>query len=160
MNFKQFLQASACALIAAIGSLTMHIYIRQWVQPYINAIIDQGTKAGVNFNLAPSIYSWLVIGAAYLTAIVIIALYVFLYYHVQHLIPGKTVLVRTFIVVAMLFGIKGDLLRQPIMNFIVSYESLGFFISAKLVALDHIDKWLANIFLAICLVNLCPKKYK
>jgi len=158
MIYKKFFQATICTMIASISALTTHIYVMKWMQPYINAIIEQVTKEGINFNPDPSTYSWIVIGAAYLTAIAMIAVCVFLYYHAQHLIPGKTRFIKMLIVIAILFGIKGDLVRQPIMNFILSYESMDFFTSLKFVILNHIDQWVANIFLVICLVYLCPKK--
>lgn len=158
MNFKLLFQATACTIIAAISSLTIHIYVMRLVQPYIGAIIEQGTKQGINFNPDPSTYSFVVVGAAYLTAIAMVAAYVFLYYHVQHCIPGKTKFAKMLVVTAILFAIKGDLLREPIMNFILSYESMSFFTSLQFVALNHIDKWLSNVFLAFCLVYLCPPK--
>lgn len=158
MNFKLF-QAAVCTIIATILSLTIHIYIIGLAKPYINTIIEQGTRLGINFNPDPSTYSFIIVGAAYLTAIAVIAVYVFLYYHIQYLIPGKTKFAKTFVVAAILFGIKGDLIRQPIMDFILGYESTSFLIALKFVVLNHIDKWLVNIVLAFCLVYFCPKKY-
>ena len=128
-------------------------------KPYINAIIEQGTRLGINFNPDPSTYSFIVVGTAYLTAIAMIAVYVFLYYHLQYLTPGKTKFTKSLVVAAILFGIKGDLVRQPIMDFILGYESASFFVALKFVVLNHIDKWLVNIVLAFCLVYFCPKKY-
>lgn len=160
MNFKLLLQGagSGCTIIAALLSLTAHIYVMKLAQPYIDAIIQQATEQGININPDPSTYSFIVVGAAYLTAILMVAAYVFLYYHAQHLIPGKTKFTKTLVVVAILFGLKGDLVRQPIMNFIVSFESMSFVTTLKFVVLNHIDKWLANILLAFCLVYLCPKR--
>lgn len=158
MVYKKFFQATICTLVASVSALTTHIYVMKWLQPYINAIVEQGIKQGINFNPDPSTYSWIIIGAAYLTAIAMVAVYVFLYYHAQHLISGKTRFMKILIVIAIIFGIGGDLVRQPIMDFISLSGSMDFFTSFRLVTLNHIDKWLANIFLAICLVYLCPKK--
>jgi hypothetical protein len=160
MNFKFVVQLVACTVIAALASLTTHIYIMKFVQPCIDSIMEQAARDGINFNTDPSTYSSLIIGAAYLTAIIMIAMYVFLYYQLQNLVPGKTVLKKILFVTLILFGIKGDLIRQPIMNFIVSYELVSFFSACKFVVLNHSDKWIANILLAICLVTLCPKKLK
>ena len=147
-----------CIIVAAILSLTTHIYVMAWLQPYINAIVESGIKQGINFNPDPATYSWLVIGSSYGTAILMVGVYVFLYYHVQNFIPGKTKLAKVLIVIAVLLGIKGDLMRQPIMDFVVSSEAMNASMAFNLVVLNHLDKWLANILLTICLVYLCPKK--
>jgi hypothetical protein len=158
MNIKLLLQGAGCTIIAGLFSLTTHIYMMKLVQPYIDAIMQQASQQGINFNPDPSSYSFIVVGAAYLTAILMIAAYVFLYYHAQYMIPGKTNLTKIVAVTAILFCLKGDLIRQPIMNFIMNFESMSFITSFKLVILDHIDKWLANVLLAFCLVYFCPKK--
>lgn len=157
MNFKWAYQITLCTLVATIFSLTTHIYVMKWLQPYVDIIISNCVQQGINFNPDPSTYSWLVVTAAYITAYMMIGVYVLLYYHAQHIIPGKNKLTKWFFLTLIIFGIKGDLIRQPIMNFIVSYESMSLYTSLIFVVLNHLDKWIANIFLAFFLVYFCPK---
>ncbi len=45
------------------------------------------------------------------------------------------------------------------MNFILMHTT-SFNNAFLYVTLDNIDKWIANLFLAVCLVYLCPQKNK
>lgn len=158
MTLNNITKCLLCTIFATIVSLTTHIYLMKWMQPSIIAIVDQLTESGININPNPSTYSYLIIDSAYVTAAVMIGIYVFLYYQVQQLIHAKTTCMKALIVTAILFGIKGDLVRQPIMDLIMTLEWVDIFTSLKFVTLNHLDKWLANIFLSFCLVYLCPKK--
>lgn len=157
MSKTIYFKVFVCTLLATIISLTTHIYVMKWLQPYIDVIVESCIQQGINLNQDPSTYSWLVVGAAYLTAFMMVGVYVFLYYHIQHIIPGKNELTKWLCLTLIIFGIKGDLIRQPIMNFIISYESMNFSTALTFVVLNHLDKWFTNILLAFCLVYFCPK---
>lgn len=152
MRNKAILQASLCLIMATILALTTHIYISEWVKP----ILDSMTQ-----GLTSKPYSPMIISAAYGTAFITIALVVFLYYHTQHLLPIKSRFLKALLVACILLELKGNLIRQPVMDILVNYsfgmEGLKPFL---FVGLNKIDQWLANILLAMCLVYLCPQKYK
>jgi hypothetical protein len=154
MNKNVCFKLFACTIMATIAALTTHIYVMKWMQPYIDMLVQ-----GMDMNPAPSTYSWLIIGSAYATAFMMIGVYTLLYYHLQHVVPGTSKLSKCLWVTLIIFAVKSEyLVRQPIMNFILSYESMSFLSALAFVVLDHIDKWLANILLAFCLVYFCPKK--
>lgn len=155
---KKIIQALICAVIATALALTTHIYLSEWIKPTLDAMMQHSIAQGINPNLVPEHYPKIIFYAAYGTAFMIIGFLIYFYYHTQHLIPGKSRFTKVFLVTAIIFVIKGgDLIRQPIMDVILNYV-VGLDKPILFVALNHIDKWLANLLLAICLVYLCPKK--
>lgn len=151
---KKVLQALVCAGVATILALTTHIYISEWMNPILDSM-----SQGIDMNPNSTTYSSIIMYAAYGTAFITIGVLVFLYYHAQHLIPGKSHLMKTVIVTLILFGIKGEPIRQPIMNLVLNY-TIGLKNPFLFVVLQQMDKWLALFLLAACLVYLCPKKFK
>lgn len=147
-------QGFICVIVTAVTTLTTHICISKWLKPILEEMMRNAVGQGIESEAYPSI----IIYAAYITAVLTTGFLVFCYYHVQHLIPGKSKVAKVMSVTAMIFGIKGgDLIRQPIMDIILNHVT-GFENPILFVVLNHMDKWLANIFLAICLVYLCPQK--
>lgn len=159
MKSKKAIQAFICISIATVLALTTHIYVAEWMKPFLDKLMQSGTALGGAPSTDPSTYQPIVIFSAYATAFMMIGFLVFLYYHTQHLIPEKSKLIKTLFVTSILFGFKGDLIRQPMMNFILMHTT-GFNNAFFYVILDNIDKWIANLFLAVCLVYLCPDKNK
>ncbi len=157
MKNKKALQALICICIATGLALTTHIYAAESMKPILELM--RSITAQGDSSVDPSTYQPIVIFSAYATAFMMIGFLVFLYYHTQHLLLAKSKLIKVLFVTCILFGFKGDLIRQPIMNFILMYTT-GFNNAFLYVILDNIDKWLANFFLAICLVYLCPVKIK
>ena len=156
MKNKKALQALICTCIATGLALTTHIYVAEWMKPFLDKLIAaQGGIPSTN----PSLYPSIIIFSAYATAFLLIGFLVFLYYHTQHLIKAESRLTKILLVTCILFGFKGDLIRQPIMNFILMHTT-GFNDAFLYVILDNIDKWRANLLLALCLVYLCPYKNK
>jgi hypothetical protein len=156
MKNKKALQAFICTCIATGLALTTHIYVAEWMKPFLDKLI--AAQGGIPSTI-PSLYPPIIIFSAYATAFLLIGFLVFLYYHTQHLIKAESRLTKILLVTCILFGFKGDLIRQPIMNFILMHTS-GFNNAFLYVILDNIDKWIANLFLATCLVYLCPYKNK
>ncbi len=150
---NKLIQLCVCLVIATVLSLTTHIYIMKWTDPILGPMM-QGIPPD------PSDYTFTIIFAAYATAFIPVGFVVFLYYHTQHLLAYKSNLIKTLLVACIIFGVKGDLVRMPIMNFLVSY-TFGTTTNPLLyVTLSHLDGWLANLFLAVSLVYLCPQKNK
>lgn len=147
------IQMTICSLVAGFVALTTHIYVSQWTNP----ILEEMMRNAVGQGIEPQAYPSIIIYAAYITTLMTTGFLVFCYYHVQHLIPGKSKIAKILCVTAIIFGIKGgDLIRQPIMDIILNHVT-GFENPILFVVLNHMDKWLANIFLAVCLVYLCPQ---
>lgn len=152
MSNKKIYKLLFCAVLATIFALTTHIYLSEWMNPFLDSMSE-----GLNMNPDPNTYSHLIIYAAYGTAFLTTGLLVFFYYHTQHLIPGHSKWIKTLIVSAILFCVKGEPIRQPIMNIILNYN-IGIEHPFTFVALQNIDKWVALFLLAVCLVYLCPQK--
>ncbi len=140
-----------CAIIATTLALTSHIYLQVYVSPILESI----TK-GVNVNPDPSNYSVLIYYSAYITAFITTGFLVFLYYHTQHIIPGKSKLIKALYLTLIILIIKGDA-RQLVMNIILYYD-IGMTNPFILASLQELDPWVANFLLALSLVFLCPKK--
>ena len=154
---NKIIQALVSVTIATGLALTTHIYLSEFIKPVLDAMMQSSIAGGINPNADSTNYSKIVIYAAYATAFMNIGFLTFFYYHTQHLIPRNSKLIKILLVTAIIFGIKGDLIRQPIMDIILNYD-IGFDKPILFVVLNHADKWLANLFLAICLVYLCPQK--
>jgi hypothetical protein len=151
MCYKLSLQIAFCLIVTTLLALTSHIYISEWVKPALESMTQ---------GLHERSYSPFIIVAAYGTAFITVGLIVFLYYHTQHLLPIKSNLLKAWVVACILLELKGNLIRQPIMDILVNYsfgmQGLQPFI---FVGLNMLDKWVSAYLSAIGLVYLCPKKY-
>jgi hypothetical protein len=156
--FKQniFIRIIFCSLLATAIALTTHIYVLELTKPLLDQMMQDAIAKGINNNPDPFHYGKIIICSAYITAFLTIGVLAFLYYHCQHLIPGRSKFTKFLVATAIIFGVKGELIRQPIMDIILNYTT-GFPNPILFVVLNHTDKWLANILLAACLVYLCPK---
>ena len=150
MSNKKILQICGCLIAATVLALTTHIYVSEWTKPVVSSMMQ-------DLHADPSYYPPIIISAAYGTAFLTVGLLVFLYYHTQHFFPVKSNRSKAFLAACVVLEIKGDLIRQPIMDILLNY-TLGMKNPFLFVALNQADKWLSNLFLAVCLVYLCPKK--
>jgi hypothetical protein len=149
---KKIMQALVCLVLATISALTTHIYVSEWVKPLLDTMAQ-----GMDPSPDSSTYPPFIIYAAYGTAFITVALKVFLYYHVQHLLPLKSKVFKILLVAGLMLELNGNLIRQPVMDLLLNY-TIGMKNPLLFVALNHFDKWLANLLLAICLVYVCPQK--
>ena len=91
MKNKKALQALICTCIATGLALTTHIYVAEWMKPFLDKLIAaQGGIPSTN----PSLYPSIIIFSAYATAFLLIGFLVFLYYHTQHLIKAESRLTK------------------------------------------------------------------
>lgn len=150
MQNKKMIQAGFCLVVATVLALTSHIYISDWVKPTLD-FMTQGVH--------PKPYSPFIMVAAYGTAFITVGLIVFLYYHMQHLLPLKSNLLKALIVACILLELKGNLIRQPTMDILVNY-SFGMHGIQPFIfmGLNMLDKWVSAFLAALCLVYLGPKK--
>lgn len=150
MQTRKIFQAGLCLLITTVLALTSHIYISEWVKP---------TLFSMTQGLHEQAYSSMIIFMAYGTAFITVGLVVFLYYHTQHLIPIKSDLIKILMIAAILLELKGDLIRQPIMDILVNYsfgmQGLQPFVFE---GYNMLDKWVSALLSSVCLVYLCPNK--
>ncbi len=141
-----------CTLISALLALTSHIYISEWTKVAIEHMMK-------DFQPESEGYSNNVIYAAYATAFITVGVIVFIYYQAGHLLYISNRFFKALIIAALILEMKGDLFRQPLMDYIFN-KSLGLENPFLFVFLNQTDKWVANILLALCLVYLCPLKQK
>lgn len=149
MHYKNSLQIAFCLIITTMLALTSHIYISEGVKPVLEAM-TQGLHQGS--------YSSFIIIAAYGTAFITVGLIVFLYYHTQHLLSIKSNFLKALVVACILLELKGNLIRQPLMDLLVNYSfGMQGLQPFAFVGLNMLDKWVSTYLLAIGLVYLCPK---
>ena len=155
MKNKKILQAGLCLVIATVLGLTSHIYISEWAKPILDSMMQ-------GFHIPESSgYSSAIISAAYGTAFITVGLKVFLYYHTQHLLLIKSNLLKALLVACISLEIKGSLIRQPIMDIIVSYSmGMNGLKPFLFVSINTVDGWVSSLLGALCLVYLCPEKYE
>ncbi len=144
------LRIALCLMTATLAALTAHIYVAEWTRPILMA-----ATSGLKFD--PSEYPPAIMFSAYGTAFVTVGLVLFLYYHTQHLLAIKSKLLKAIVVACIMLELKGDLFRQPFMDFLLYYIN-GIEAPVTLVILNQADKWVANLLLGLCLVYWCPKK--
>jgi len=136
--------------IAAFLALWSHVLLETWAQPLI---------AAMTANILPpeESYPRLIIFMAYATACVSVGLIAFLYHHLGQYMPVRKKWLRVLLLAAIVLEIKGDLIRQPVMDFIVNV-TLDLETPFKFVVVNQMDKWVANLLLAAVIVYLCPLK--
>ena len=147
-----YLKFGLCTVVAAVLALTSHIYISTWAQSFLQQIM-----AGSPPSTAQEGYSIFIMGAAYSTALLSVGILAFIYYQAGHLLPFSNPFLKSLLLAAILFGIRGDGLRQAIMDYLYGL-SLGVKSPLLTMALTHIDQWVATLILAFSFVYLCPTK--
>lgn len=145
-----YIKLGLCTFVAALLALTSHIYISDWTKVAIEHIMK-------DFHPESTGYSNTVIYAAYASAFITVGVIVFLYYQAGHLLNISNRILKALVIAALILEIKGDLFRQPLMDYILN-KSLGLDNPLLFVFLNQADKWVANLLLALCLVYLCPLK--
>lgn len=59
--------------------------------------------------------------------------------------------------ITIVFGMKGELIRMPLMNILLNYN-LGMSNPFLFGVIASLDQWVASLLTAASLVYLCPKK--
>ncbi|MEZ0261540.1 MAG: hypothetical protein ACAH80_11055 [Alphaproteobacteria bacterium] len=137
-------------LIAAFVGLVAHVRLEVWAMPLIS-------KMTANLGPPDEQYPNLIIFMAYATACISVGLVAFLYRHLGQYMPVKKKWQRVLLLAAIVLEIKGDLIRQPVMDFIVNVTQ-GLETPFQFVVVNQMDKWVANLLLAAIIVYLCPLK--
>jgi hypothetical protein len=136
--------------IAAFLALVAHVRLEMWAQPLIHAMTADVLPPEEQ-------YPNLIIFMAYATACISVGLIAFLYHHLGQYMPVRKKGLRVLLLAAIVLEIKGDLIRQPVMDFIVNV-TLDLDNPLKFVVVNQMDKWVANLLLATVIVYLCPLK--
>jgi hypothetical protein len=136
--------------IAAFVALVAHVRLEVWAMPIL---------ANMTANLAPpeESYPRLLIFMAYFTACISVGVIAFLYHHLGRYMPVRRKWLRVLLLAAIVLEIKGDLIRQPVMDYIVNVTQ-GLETPLRFVMINQMDKWVANLLLAAVIVYLCPMK--
>ncbi|RCS21403.1 hypothetical protein DUT91_24375 [Phyllobacterium salinisoli] len=141
-----------CVIVATVAALTTHIFVQGWTQDIIGPVMQ---------GLVPPKdgYPRVVVVLAYVTALMPTGIVAFVYYWTADRLPIVSRPLRALTVAALLLALKGELLRQPIMNaityaYVFAKAEVPMPIEAGLLL--QADKWAANLMLAFCLVYLCP----
>ena len=146
---KELLQILLCLVVASVLALTAHIYVSEWVKPILDSMMR-----GISSEAPP--YSSFIISIAYATACLTVGVKVFIYYHAQHLLPKWSNPIKTFLVACINLEFNGNLIRQPIMDFLVN-QTTGLKTPFLFVIINSVAKWISALLIAACLVYFCPK---
>lgn len=104
-----YLKLGLCALMATILALTSHIYISEWMKPFIEQMARTlPAEAGA--------YPPHIMLAAYGTAFITLVVICFLYYQAGRLLNVSNRFLKALLVAAIILEVKGDLFRQPLMD--------------------------------------------
>lgn len=143
-----FLTIFALSFALAAAALLTHVVLQRWL-------------AGVQKRLMPgqphdgeARYSRFINIMAYLTAVVTVFVLGVIYYHAGKLLPFGA-LANIALLAALLAEVKGVLLREPLMNYVVMRER-KMPRPCLSVLLRYADKWAANAVLAAGLVLFFP----
>jgi len=132
------------AIVAAIVALSLHIFLQQWTQPIIAHLM-------IGVEVARPPYGPLITTAAYVTAVVPALVAAVLFYYGAHLLPSRSRIAKGLLLGGLIILIKGDLIRQPIMNFLIGNP-------LPVVALTDLHAVAANLGLGLAIGLLCPIK--
>lgn len=143
---------TVAALVATLLGLTAHIQILALTRPWIAHL-----SVGINTHPDPSTYSSLIYYSAYATAFIGMVMCVLVYYHAQHLVPGRTKLTKSLFLALIIAAIKVDPFRQPIMNAIL-FHDIGVAHPIILAFFHQIDQWISLILVAGSIVFFCPRR--
>jgi hypothetical protein len=142
MGFDLLRRYSLPIIVSSVVGLFVHVYLTSLINP----IVSQEMRSHV-IDTPP--YGMLVNSLSFITALMPAIGVVLLYEFTSYRLPGKTRLLRGFVMGLLLLLVKGELLRAPIMNVMVGNP---FWISA----LQQSEVWISNFSLAIVLSFLLP----
>ena len=138
-----------CTTVIAVVALTVHILIQDATRLPIRDLVIGCNSGGP--------YSGSVTLVAYLTALVSTFVAAVLYSYTGHLLPVGNRVGQSVIVGAILLELKGELIREPLVNY---FYAIDCHIHQPLAyaVLSQMDKWLPNLIIAFLLVYMCPLK--
>lgn len=146
------LRGIICIVVATVAALSAHIFVQGWAQNIMGPTMQ-------GLVLPKDGYPRIVVVAAYVTALAPTGIVTLIYYWTADRLPIANRPLKALAVTAMLLALKGELIRQPLMNaitYIYVFAKPGTPIPIEAAFLLQADKWAANLALAFCLVYLCP----
>ncbi len=144
-DLKKLIQ---CILVTAIISLSAHIFIMKGCH-YLNNLINP------DIPLPNPEYSRMIVFCAYLTSIVPTAFGVCIYYLIGNLAPSKNSFIKASIFAFFSLGIKGEIIRMPLMNFLCNL-TYGWEKAAIWTFFNHAHVYLTSFIFWLTAVYLCP----
>jgi hypothetical protein len=135
-------------LAAAFVALVAHVYLETWARPIIRAMTETVTPTEGG-------YPQFIIFMAYFTACISVGVVAYLYHYLGQYMPVRKKWQRVLLLAAIVLEVKGELIRQPVMDFMVNL-TVDIEQPLMFVVVSHMDKWIANLLLAAIIVYLCP----
>ena len=129
-------------VISTVIGLSTHIYLLKIISPVIAERMQ-----GVVIQKPP--YSVVITTIAYITFVFPAIGTVLVYYFIQDVFPGKSRVVKGVLFGLLILLVKGELLRQPIMNFIVGNP-------IKITLLQQSQVWLSNLIMCVIIALFTP----
>jgi hypothetical protein len=133
------------AIIASLAGLSLHIIMLKELTPYITSTLNNTTILKPPYPIYINI-------SAYITAILPGFGLALLYYFIRPYFSIKSKVARGILLGLFVLLIKGELIRQPIMNILV-----GNPISIALLQQSQI--WLTSLVMSLLVVFLMPESY-
>ena len=133
-------KAGVAALAATTASFGAHVWLLHWSEEAV-------------------VYDWGIVSLAYATLLLQTLFLVFLYYHSSHLIPWRKKLPRALFVTAVVLGIQGELVRQPLMNFVCSLH-LGWKEALCCSFVHQLSIWIPRLVFCTIIVFTIPQKHE
>jgi hypothetical protein len=143
-----------CWIIASTLSLVLYTY-----SSFHIANIVTNSKSSINITFS-NFFNPIVI-TGYINNFIVIAIYLLIYYHIHHLLPLKSKILKTLFVTLLLIGMKGQLIYKPFVDFLFSppmQQSALQSLRLKYSYLSYLNQVISLFLLSFCFVYLCPNK--
>lgn len=140
---REYVKSFFLLSLATVFSLTTHIFLMKYSQILIAFLLESDAPV--------TDYNFVTTSLAYLTALCPSFVLFFIYTRIRHLLPKKNNILKALVLTICLLGLKGELFRQPFMNFICSFE-LGAGKALLFTILQQLHIWLSNFVLCTSIV--------
>ena len=135
----------AVVVSASVGFGIHVLYGEGWLNEYIQS----AAQAGKLSNILQPPYPTPIVAAAYLTALVPYMAKVGVYHFAGHLLPARSALVKGLLFGVVLLAIGDELVRLPIMNYLVGNP-------LDVTMLMSLEGWSIEISSGIIIALLTP----
>ncbi len=131
-------------LLASGVGMALHVFLLQTVTPLITHAMQ-----GISIPQPP--YSAIINLFAFITALLPVSGLAFLYYWIGDYIPAQSRLGKGLLLGFSFLFLKGDLIRQPLMNLLVGNPW-------EVVLLQLAEVWIPDLTIAIIIALIIPSR--
>jgi hypothetical protein len=143
LNRKLFISIIYSVIISSFIALTFHILFINQASPIINEALNKVT-------IIKPPYPFYINAIAYITTFIPALATTLLYIAIFPIIKSRTYISRSFILGTFVLMIKGELMRQPLMNILVGNPySIALFQQSQV--------WITNYIMAFIIVFIIKK---